>query len=439
MSAAQVPPGYKRTEVGVIPEDWDISTLESICSFENGDRGANYPSPDSFVVYGIPFINAGHISDGRISMQEMDFITQDSFDRLRSGKFKPGDILFCLRGSLGKYGVVPPGFGNGAIASSLVIVRPVDRKISREYIEWYFASEYCVQMIREWAGGAAQPNLGAQDLHRFIIPLPPLPEQRLIAEALSDADAWIAALDKLIAKQRALKQAAMDELLTGRTRLPGFQKKPGTKRTEVGVIPEDWELKRIGDLFEILTGKSKSKLTSSGGRYLIVDMGAISRDGQLIASKRTDHASDMLRVGDLAMPKDDIGGGNIIGKVAFIDEDDRYVLGDHVYLLRSAGPNSKFMSYAINSDKINSTLRTKASGSAQLGLARSDVEAQVLPLPPRPEQRAIAQALADMDAEIEALERQRAKAQAIKQGMMQELLTGRIRLVRPGATHNPTN
>jgi len=203
---------------------------------------------------------------------------------------------------------------------------------------------------------------------------------------------------------------------------------PGYKRTEVGVIPEDWEVRKIGDLFEILTGKSKSKLISSGGRYFIVDMGAISRDGQLIASKRTDHASDILRIGDLAMPKDDIGGGNIIGKVAFIDEDDRYVLGDHVYLLRAAGLNSKFMSYAINSATINSSLRTKASGSAQLGLARTDVAAQVLPVPSLPEQRAIAEVLSDADAWIAAMDRLIAKKRALKQAAMDELLTGRTRL-----------
>jgi len=412
MSAAQVPPGYKRTEVGVIPEDWDISTLESICSFENGDRGANYPSPDSFVVYGIPFINAGHISDGRISMQEMDFITQDSFDRLRSGKFKPGDILFCLRGSLGKYGVVPPGFGNGAIASSLVIVRPVDRKISREYIEWYFASEYCVQMIREWAGGAAQPNLGAQDLHRFIIPLPPLPEQRLIAEALADADAWIAALDKLIAKRRALKQAAMDELLTGRIRLPGFQKKPGTKRTEVGVIPEDWELKRIGDLLDY---ERPDQYIVASDEYSDVGVPVLTANKSFILG----HATE------------DFGVYENVPVIIFDDFTTESKLVDFPFKVKSSA-------IKILKPKGSQTDIRYVYGIIQLihfpigdhkRYYISEYQHLKVGVPPLPEQRAIAQVLSDMDAEIEALERQRAKAQSIKQGMMQELLTGRIRLV----------
>lgn len=210
---------------------------------------------------------------------------------------------------------------------------------------------------------------------------------------------------------------------------------PGYKRTEVGVIPEDWEISSIGNIVEIITGKSKSRFISDGGRYLIVDMGAVSRNGQLIASKRTDHDSDLLELGDLAMPKDDIGGGNIIGKVAFIDEMGKYVLGDHVYLLRTAEQISKFLCYAINSDRINKSLRSKASGSAQLGLARRDVEAQEIPLPPLPEQRAIAEALSDTDAWIAALDKLIVKKRALKQAAMSELLTGRARL--PGFQKKP--
>jgi type I restriction enzyme S subunit len=120
------PPDYKRTEVGVIPKDWKVAALGETCAFENGDRGAGYPSAGSFAYQGIPFINAGHVAEGRIDMREMDYITQEAFDRLGSGKVKSGDILFCLRGSLGKFGVVGPDFGPGGISSSLVIVRPRD-------------------------------------------------------------------------------------------------------------------------------------------------------------------------------------------------------------------------------------------------------------------------------------------------------------------------
>jgi type I restriction enzyme S subunit len=199
--------------------EWTVKTLGDTCVFENGDRGTNYPSPASFAGSGIPFVNAGHVAEGRIDRGVMDYITKESYARLGSGKFKPSDILFCLRGSLGKFGVIDSDFGEGAIASSLVIVRARSGSLRSDYLSCYFNSELCTRMIEMWAGGAAQPNLGAQDLARFLIPLPPLPEQTAIAEVLSDMDAEIAALERRRDKTGALKQGMMQELLTGRVRL----------------------------------------------------------------------------------------------------------------------------------------------------------------------------------------------------------------------------
>jgi type I restriction enzyme S subunit len=184
----------------------------------------------------------------------------------------------------------------------------------------------------------------------------------------------------------------------------------------------------LEDVFSIFVGASKSDQIIDGGRYWIVDMGSISIDGKLVVTKSTNFADDFLQCGDLVMPKDDIGGGNIIGKVGYVDIDTKYVLGDHVFALRSKQGNSLFYSYVINNYQINSAFRSKVKGSAQLGLSRKDVEEQKVPFPMIEEQTAIATVLSDMDAELAALERQRDKTKAIKQGMMQELLTGRIRL-----------
>ncbi len=126
--------GYKQTEVGVIPEEWEVSTLGETCVFENGDRGRNYPAPRDFALSGRPFVNAGHVSEGRINRNDLDYITKSAYDRLGSGKFEPGDVLFCLRGSLGKFGIVDPDFGEGAVASSLVIVRPRPTYLSTSYL-----------------------------------------------------------------------------------------------------------------------------------------------------------------------------------------------------------------------------------------------------------------------------------------------------------------
>lgn len=199
--------------------EWGKTILGQICSFENGDRSSNYPSPSSFRKSGIPFINAGHVADGKISPREMDYITQEAYDRLGGGKVMAGDILFCLRGSLGKFGLVSNTFGKGAIASSLVIIRPKNAEVCCEYLLCYFSSALCAQMIEAWAGGAAQPNLGAKELARFSIWQPSLSEQTAIATVLSDMDSEITSLEQRRNKTKAIKQGMMQELLTGRTRL----------------------------------------------------------------------------------------------------------------------------------------------------------------------------------------------------------------------------
>ena len=128
------------------------------------------------------------------------------------------------------------------------------------------------------------------------------------------------------------------------------------------------------------------------------------------------------------MPKDDIGGGGIIGKVAYVDDKSKYVLGDHVYCLRAIVGDSRFLVHVINSFPINRDLRKKVIGSAQLGLGRQSVINQEIPFPPQAEQAAIASLLSEIDAEIISLEKQLKKVSNLKQGMMQQLLSGRIRL-----------
>jgi type I restriction enzyme S subunit len=242
-----------------------------------------------------------------------------------------------------------------------------------------------------------------------------------IAAALSDVDALLGGLDRLIAKKRDLKQAAMQQLLTGQTRLPGFS--------------AAWEVKTLGSVFEITAGKSKSAYITDEGDFVICDMGSVSTKGRLITSKRTNFRGDFLLKGDLVMPKDDIGGGKIIGRVGYVDCLDKYVLGDHVYRLHALEGDPLFFSYLINSHAINSALRKKVIGSAQLGLGRRSVEEQEIPFPSVTEQRAISTILSDMDAELAALEARRDKTRDLKQAMMQELLTGKTRLVKPEAAH----
>ena len=422
--------GYVDTEIGSIPSDWTLAELGNICDFENGDRGVNYPSPGSFVFSGVPFINAGHVSKGFIDTSSMNYITKESYERLGGGKVKEGDILFCLRGSLGKFGVVPSCFGLGAIASSMIIIRPKKSAVLLGYLMVYFDSSLCAQMIERWAGGAAQPNLGGQDLAKFLLPVPRSEiEQHAIATALSDVDALIAGLEKLIAKKRNLKQAAMQQLLTGQTRLPGFS--------------GEWTVKRLGDHFTILKNgvNSRAELSVEGG-VAYLHYGDIHGSKSLFLNPQNTTMPtlplakakdlDRLQSGDLvfADASEDLDG---VGKSVEVQGSDvlDLVSGQHTIAIRfdKTVLADGFKAYLQFFPAFRAHLNRLAAGTKVYATNRSHMASAEIKLPEVDEQIAIASILHSMDADLSVLEFRLAKTGELKQGMMQELLTGRTRLI----------
>jgi type I restriction enzyme S subunit len=179
-----------------------VVELGNIAKFINGDRGVNYPSKDDFVESGIPFVNAGHLSGGEVSEAGMNFISPQKFDALGSGKLQRNDIIYCLRGSLGKTAIYRSESA-AAIASSLVIIRPAE-SCSVDYLFHYLTGIEGQRLVKRFDNGSSQPNLSAASVKKYPIPLPPLSEQKRIAEILDRAEA-------LRAKRRAAL-ALLDEL-----------------------------------------------------------------------------------------------------------------------------------------------------------------------------------------------------------------------------------
>jgi type I restriction enzyme S subunit len=417
----ELKPGYKLTEVGVIPEDWEVKAIGEIADVKTGPFGSTLHERD-YVADGTPIITVEHLGELGVEHFNLPMVSNTDRNRLRSYSLKTGDLVFSRVGSIDRNALIRKTEDGWLFSGRLLRVR-VKRAsiITPEYLTYHFHSEPFKQRVREIAVGQTMPSLNTQLLKSVVTIVPTESEQRAISTVLSDTDALIESLDRLIAKKQDVKQATMQQLLTGKTRLPGFS--------------GEWEVKRLGEVFAISAGSSKSAYISAEGDYWICDMGSVSTEGQLIVSKRTSYRGDFLLAGDLIMPKDDIGGGKIIGKVGHIDQDDTYILGDHVYCLRAREGDSRFLTYRINSYETNSALRKKVIGSAQLGLGRKSVEEQEILFPSPTEQTAIATILSDLDAEIAALEARRDKTRALKQGMMQELLTGKTRLVKPEAAH----
>ena len=207
----------RRDVFASLAREHEPATMGQCCTFENGDRGKNYPGKEHRVAHGVPFVNAGHLTEDGLDFSQMDYISHERFELLGNGKIRPWDVLFCLRGSLGKFACVGD-LGRGAIASSLVILRP-GPGLTIGYLLEFLASTQCAEQIERHKGGAAQPNLGAQDLKRFELPLPPIHVQEATATrlaslraAVSDAKALL--LTKLAALHE-LKKSLLHQAFTG--------------------------------------------------------------------------------------------------------------------------------------------------------------------------------------------------------------------------------
>lgn len=210
----------------IFPSDSEIAFLSNkagwvplsdICTFENGDRGKNYPSQSAFVAEGIPVVSAGNLGERYIDHKKLNYITPERYELLRSGRIRVGDILFCLRGSLGKV-AISKDINEGVIASSLVIIRPKESVLA-EYVYKYLKSGLCQKFISYYNNGAAQPNLSAKSLGKFMLPLPNANKQKKIVDGLDEKyqinQRLLAGLRSKIISLQSLKESVLDSAFKG--------------------------------------------------------------------------------------------------------------------------------------------------------------------------------------------------------------------------------
>jgi type I restriction enzyme S subunit len=426
--------GYKQTEVGVIPEDWECNKLENYFSFIS----YGFTNPMPVVEHGVYMVTAADINDGVIKLDTARKTTEEAYNSLLTPKSKPkrNDILLTKDGSLGRLAIVIDE--KICINQSVAIIRP-NEKAEPLFLKLLLESPYYQKTMIENAGGSTIKHIYITIVNLMYIALPKKrSEQRAIASALSDVDALLESLDRLIAKKRDIKQAAMQQLLTGKKRLPGFEKKKGYKKTELGEIPVDWEVKQIGEL----ALKVGSGITPTGGQKVYKNVGR-----PFIRSQNV--GNGILLLGDIAfidenthskfpdteIQLDDVFlniTGASIGRSAVADK--RVIAGNvnqHVCIIRvnqlQMIPNYLNL-FILSKDGQNQIDSFQAGGNRQ-GLNFGQVKSIKIPSPGVDEQRAITVILTDMEAEIAALEKRREKTKSIKQAMMQELLTGKTRLV----------
>ncbi len=431
---------FKMTEIGLIPEDWEVKRLGELFVFKNG-----YNTDARNYGRGIPVASVLEaLSDHPLTAKQIRGKVDASGKDQDLFSLKRGDLIFTRSSEVledvGRSNVYEDDAC--AMFGGFVIRGRPRTKHDSEFINYLLKDSSHRNRIIAKGAGAQHYNIGQNGLAKVLVSLPPLPEQKKIAEALSDVDELLAAMTTLIEKKRAIKQGAMQELLGIRNEELGMRNcGAGAKKVPRRRLPGfsgEWVEKRLGDCgfcFNGITGKSGNDFGNGGARYItflnilsnvVVDTSILD-----MVDIKPEENQNEVRCGDLFFNTSSETPEEV-GFCAVLDEDVKSVyLNSFCFGFRLTDDNisGKFLAYWFRAAGGRALMTFLAQGSTRYNLSKDAFrEASVCIPPTLAEQKAIAEVLSDMDAEIEALEAKRAKYESIKQGMMQELLTGKIRL-----------
>ena len=418
----------KQTEIGLIPDDWEVKTLNDIGKFIGG--GTPNTNNVNYWKGNIPWISSSDISKDSINaLIPTRFITKEAVSCSATKLCPKNTILIVSRVGVGKLAI-----SNTEVCTS----QDFTNLVCNDNVDENFVAYQLLPKLQHKASGAQGTSIKGittEEVRALQIPIPPLPEQHRIAKALSDVDALISTTEKLIQKKKNIKQGTMQNLLTGKKRLPGFgsqTKSPTYKQTELGPIPEDWEVKSLGEIAETFTGLTYSPENVYEHGTLVLRSSNIKNE-QLCFE---DNVFVQMSIPERAFVKEnDIlicvrnGSKALIGKSAIITKSAvGMAFGAFMTVLRSSIVNQNYLLYVWQSDFVQKQV-TDNLGATINQITNADFKKfNVIISPNREEQIAIAIVLSSMDKEIETLNTKLEKYRNLKTAMMQQLLTGKIRL-----------
>ena len=414
----QVLEGYKQTEIGVIPDDWGVEKVASLCSITTGNKNTQ-----------------DKINDGLYPF----FVRSQTVERINSYSFD-GEAVLTAGDGVGTGKIFHYIDGRCDIHQRVYKMSGFHTNLDGFYFYKYFSSRFYDRIISMTAKSSVD-SVRLEMIANMYIAVPPINEQTAIANALSDIDALISSLEKLIAKKRDIKTATMQQLLTGKKRLPPFdQTHTGYKQTELGEIPRDWMVKTVSQStvniidYRGVTPK-KLGMDWGGGDIVALSAGNVKKgyidfneESYLGSEKLYKHwmRNGHVQKGDVVITME-----APLGNVAIIPDDRKYIMSQRTILLQfdlRLAFGGYLFQYFLSSS-FQSRLCDRATGSTAQGIKRTIFELLELPLPSIDEQKLIANALLDIDKEIDMLQQRLNKTRQFKQGMMQELLTGKTRLI----------
>lgn len=405
-------PGYKQTEVGVLPVDWGVREVSELAKIITGPFGTLLKASEYTDFDGVPQISVGEIGDGFFRVADhTSKIPPAVTSRLPQYLLRVGDVVFGRKGAVDRSALVTERENGWFLGSDGISVRPIVQ-CHPQYLAAQFSSSDTKSWLQQNAIGTTMASLNQKILGRVRLPFAPLDEQVAIAAALSDVDALLAGLDKLIAKKRDIKQATMQQLLTGKTRLPGF------------TCP--WEVRRLGEMASIRNNKILPQDVKPD--TLCVELEHVEQGtGKILVHGRAEGSSAAkyrFMAGDVLFGRlrSYLRKYWLAGSDGICSTEIWPIVANEDFLI------PEFLFYSVQMDSFINA----ASVSYGTHMPRADWSVILnyeMGLPSVSEQVEIAAVLSDMDRELQGLRARRENTHLLKQGMMQELLTGRTRLV----------
>lgn len=413
-----------------IPESWEWVRLGEVTQFINGDRGRNYPSRRELVETGIPFINAGHLNDSEIELINMNYITDEKFESLSSGKIEIDDIIYCLRGTLGKCSINKK-IEKGAIASSLVIIRSYT-EMYENYLYYYLVSPLSEHMIKKYDNGTAQPNLSAESVKQYSFPLPPLEEQERIVKKIDQLFALIDTLDSNkedllevvnLTRNQVLQEAIQGKLVKQNPEdeptsilLEKIKKKRAKLIKEKKIrkqkslpkimeeerpfeIPESWQWVRLGEIIDLISGRDLPVADcNADGIGIPYIMGASNIDnGNFLIERWIDKPQVIAQRDDLI-----ITVKGTVGKIILLKEYEEVNLSRQVMGIRQIYNDYPYYLYYFVKSHLSKIIN-KSQGVIP-GISRDDILGIAFPLPPLAEQKLIVEKVDTIMSMLDELE-----------------------------------
>ena len=399
--------GYKQIDSGIIPIDWEVARIDQLAAITTGSRNTQ-----------------DRVEDGPYPF----FVRSQQIERINTYSYDGEAVLTVGDGRIGK--VFHYINGKFDVHQRVYCISQFSDRLNGRYFFYQFSSRFYRRSMSMTAKSSVD-SVRLEMIAGMKVPIPPLAEQHAIAAALSDVDALLGGLDQLIVKKRSLKQATMQQLLTGEIRLSGFD--------------GEWEIKCVGEIgttYGGLAGKTKADFGVGRARYVtfLNVLKSVVIDPYQCEPVRVEPGEhqNLIRKGDILFNGTSETPDDLAMAAVSLKDEDNLFLNSFCFGFRIHDPNKHlplFLAYYFRGPPGRQIMRALAQGATRYNMSKSQFMALTLSLPLHNEQKAIATVLSDMDAEITALETRRNKTHDLKQAMMQELLTGRTRLVKLRVAH----